>query len=352
MKNYFLLGLCAFFLAACAANAVEQNFTATPKETAGPPQPATAALSTPTVEEPIDWMSLQNPVSGLGWSGDGKYLVARANTGLYVLDAQSGVVVHPLYAYGFLEPYALDTQNQRVFAGNTIWDIATGTLIYQSDKSSILSAAFSHNGNILALAQQNRIIFINPETGQTLGEIGEIGAVWGLAFTQDDQKIYAISQHGDVRLATLESNSAIKLFRLPPNGHHAVFSPDSKLMLINLSAGGSGHKELWDVENARMLIASDTCDSDVALYTFSPDGKKFIIGPCGFNTELWDIETQQILHKFPIPEVEGWHPEWRSGAFSPDGNFLALGNDLGQIMIFDLASYNLIQTISIPFPVP
>ena len=70
------------FLVACAPSPAAPTATVVIEEAAATPLPPTAAPQPTATGEFDDWMLRQNPVSGLGWSDDGKYLVSRANTGL------------------------------------------------------------------------------------------------------------------------------------------------------------------------------------------------------------------------------------------------------------------------------
>lgn len=382
MKKYLFFTIFAMFLASCApaplatptdvsikeetstrlppteaivTDAPLPAATATTEEESVAPTAATDPLQpTPTGEFDY-WLARQNPVSGLGWSADGKLLVTRSNSGLYVLDLESGKVVHTLDESGFLHPFTVDAQNKRVFAGNKVWDIASGQLLYTLDGIQPSAAAFSPQGDLLAIGQENQIAIWDANAGSSINTIGAgLGnPMFGLAFSANGETVYAMYDltpaHPIVRSINLADGKSTDLFEPTEGSIFAVFSPDASQMIVNVPDHGSGHKELWDVKNGRLLLPSDRCDSDVSLYTFRTDGKQFVIGPCGPNTELWDAQSQKLLFVFPIPAVEGWNPEWRGGAFSPDSRYLALGNDLGQIMIIDLTTYNLVQTLSIPF---
>jgi WD40 repeat protein len=60
---------------------------------------------------------------------------------------------------------------------------------------------------------------------------------------------------------------------------------------------------------------------------------------------MWDTNTQQLVHAFGSVEGSGYGSEWRSAAFSPDGKTLAIGNDIGQIWLWDVGTYKLLNTI-------
>jgi WD40 repeat protein len=72
----------------------------------------------------------------------------------------------------------------------------------------------------------------------------------------------------------------------------------------------------------------------------------------GVDAQLWSTSTQQLLHNFPSRSLPELYPEWRGAVFSPDGTKLALGNDMGEVLIWDINSYELVNKLSIPLTSP
>jgi WD40 repeat protein len=335
------------------------------------PTPATAVPATliptlTTTEMPAaapeelsidEFMERQNPVGQLRWSADGTTLVASAGSGVYSLDTQRNTPARPFEnAQDFNFPPVLDRQGRRLLSGNRVWDVASGKLLYQIASTNVNSAAFSPDGKTFAVGEDNSLTIWDAATGKLQKSIG-VGlgpttVFFGLAFNANGSRLYVNYADGQVRSVELLSGKFVELFSVPARQCCNTFSPDARNMLVDFSNHGEGHKELWDVESGKMLINAEHCDSDVEFSAFSTDGKYFVTGPCGLDAQLWDIQSRILLHAFPSSTLASIHPEWRSAAFSPDGSQLALGNDIGEVLVWDLADYRLLRTLNIPTPNP
>ena len=304
---------------------------------------------------------MQNPVGALAWSADGTRLAASANSGVYIFDTQTNSMIHSLVEGEFTFPLVMDPQGKRLLAGNQVWDLISGQLLYQLPKTNISAAAFSPDGKTLATNAEDNIMLWDALTGESQNssvhkfEEGQWG--WGLSYSADGNLLYANSSDNKVTQVDLLSGQSKQLFTLPEGSCCSLFSPDNKYMVVNLSDHGAGSKQLWDVEQGETLQDSGNCDSDVSFSAVSPDSTHFIIG-CAFDSQLWNIPAGQMIHKFPFMESLSRLPnltppipvEWRSAAFSPDNTKLALGNNFGEILIWDVNTYQLIDTLSIPLP--
>jgi len=343
----------SILLGACATARVEPTPTLTPIPTStvapAPTETPVPAKPTFTPETPNadNWMSWQNSVEWLEWSADGRTLAISAASGVYLLDTQTDTAVRPLEKGELISAVALDRQGKRLLAGNRVWDVATEKLLYQIATENVNRADFSPDGKTLAVGEDNSITLWDAATGKFQKSIG-VGLgnpFWGLFFNADGSGLYAAYEDGKVWQADLASGKFTENFKRPKGCCRIIFSPDMQTVLINLSNHGEGHKELWNVENPKMLINAEHCDNDHSFDAFSADSKYFVTGPCGLDAQLWDIQARKMLHGFRNSTS---YREWYSVAFSPDGSKVALGNNLGEILIWDLTSYQLIKTFSIP----
>jgi WD40 repeat protein len=338
-------------LGACAGGPAQTALPATP--TSEPPAATQAPTNTPRPLSAEEFLARQDPVTWVGWLADGKTLAVSALSGVHVFDVQAGLAIRTLESSGLYFPVALEPHGGRLLAGKRAWDAFTGQPLYQLSVENISSLAFSPDGKTLAIGEHNSITLWDASTGTFQKTIGvDLGDPrFGLAFTSDSTRLYAVYDNGKVRRAELTSGQFVELFNLPERGSWSTFSPDAQQVLINRSDHGAGNRELWDVQRGEMLIDSGRCDSDVSFTAFSANGNYFAIGPCGLDAQLWDIRAGKMIHAFPSAlSMNDVHPEWRSAAFSPGGTRLALGNDLGEIMIWDLESYQPVKTLTIPRP--
>jgi WD40 repeat protein len=325
---------------------------------------ATLTIAAPTSKFDVEyWLASQNPVSGVAWSTDAKTIIVSANSGVYMFDAQTGRLVHSFAEGNFLFPFAVDSQNERLFAGNRVWDVLSGELLHQLTQQNIGPVTFSPDGKTLAISDGSTVTLLNAATGQTQRSMGnELGdALLGLAYRADGTMLYTVSSDLKVRGVNLLSGQFTQSFSLPAGSCCTLFSPDSKYLVVNLSSHGAGSKQLWDVEQGTLIVDTGNCDNDVWFSAFSPDSTKFVVGLCSFDAQVWDTRTQQMIHKIPsatmltssliLASKTGLNlvpPEWRSAALNYDGSKIAFGNNFGEILIWDVDKDQLSGRIPIP----
>lgn len=353
-----ILGVCACLLAvACAP---------TPQPAAVPPS-AAPATATPTFVFPTHtptatlseldlnyWLSHQDDVFWLGWSADGRRLVASAGSGVYIFDLQSGAATHLPGSKDFGYPMALDPQGKRMETGNKVWDLASGRELYTLPVKDLSGGRFSPDGATLALGGSNDITLWDAATGKLRKSVGSgLGDIEVLAFSADEMALYALANNREVRWLDLSGSQAAKQLSLPEGACCIAFSDDARYMLVNLPNHGVGTKELWDVQKDVRLIDIGHCDDDSIVHAFSRDGRFFASGPCydsqqaAFVVQIWDRQAGRLLHQIATVPVPGFDPDWSSATFSPDGAKIALGDGIGRVTIWSLSDFALLQTLKL-----
>ena len=329
-----------------------------------PESTLTMAAPTPTPELDVEyWLASQNPIAAVAWSTDEKTVIVSASSGVYMLDAQTGERIHSFLEGSFLFPVAVDSQGTYLFAGNRVWNMLSGELLYQLTQQHIATVTFSPDGRTLAIGDGNMVTLLSASSGETQRSMGsELGdAQLGLAYQADGNLLYTVSSDLKVRSANLLSGQVTQLFSLPEGSCCTLFSPDSKYMVVSLPEHGAGSKQLWDVNQGTPIVDTGNCDNDVGFSAFSPDSTQFVVGLCSYDAQVWDSSTPQMIHKIPSATMLTSTlilatqsspmlvpPEWRSAAFNKDGSKIAFGNNFGEILIWDINNDQLLRSIPIP----
>ena len=158
----------------------------------------------------------------------------------------------------------------------------------------------------------------------------DTGSVKTVAYSPADSSVIA-SGGGDraVKLWDLQNNTVTTLGSHADTVNAVAFSPDGQL----LASGGDDYAcKLWDVPLKRRVATFEhivnRSRSQIKAVDFSNDGQ--ILATAGVDVKLWDIHTRQEIATFA-------HGRWvLAVAFSPDGRFLATGDEIGQVNVWDV----------------
>ncbi len=182
----------------------------------------------------------------------------------------------------------------------------------------------------LTLTLSILIIFTSTVLSQEHTVFTHGGSVNTVAYSPVNSSLIA-SAGGDntVKLWDLANDVVTTLGTHRDTVNSIAFSPDGKKLI---SGSDDYTIKLWDVVNKRHLSTlshiTDRAQSQVKAVSFSPDGQKF--ASSGFHVKIWDIHTLREIMTIR-------HGEWIFAvAFSTDGQYLAIGDTSGQILIKNL----------------
>ncbi|MBD2451653.1 caspase family protein [Nostoc sp. FACHB-152] len=186
--------------------------------------------------------------------------------------------------------------------------------ILSRHNSSVISVAFSPNGNTIASGSSDGTVKLWNLQGQPIKVLqGHTGFIESLVFSPGGKTISIGSNErtGTVRLWNLQSGASKTL-----QGHSSAFSPDGKTIA---TASSDSTVKLWNLQSG----ASQTLTGHslrVTSVAFSPDGNTFAAGSEDGTVKLWNLQSgaSQTLtgHSLRVTSV----------AFSPDGNTFAAGS--------------------------
>jgi len=239
--------------------------------------------------------------------------------------------------------------------------------------------AFSPDGLLLASGQTDHSIRLwnlaRLEIPPTYLH-GHIGAVRSLLFSTNGNELYTGSADGTVKVFDVSSKGITNILHHPDWTDEVSFSPDGKLLAV---ADFNGRMAvLWDVARQRRIASVGEHSGPCRGVRFSPDGKLIATAGSDGNVQISDVSTGKRIHLFRILADDGkasiaFHPfkpilatarhdlrffDLRNGqqidllpagptndvqsvVFSPDGNWLALGMETGQVLIWDFVTERL-----------
>ena len=146
----------------------------------------------------------------------------------------------------------------------------------------------------------------------------------------DDWTFRLWDVHTQQNIATLEDVSDRTRWQIK----EVAFSPDGHLL-----ATAGRHLKLWEV-STHTEIAMMRHDEYVWALAFSPDGQFLASGDDGGTVKIWDIHEQQVISQF-----EGDTVRVDTLVFSPDGRTLASAGYEGQIKLWTTSDWTLIGTL-------
>jgi hypothetical protein len=254
------------------------------------------------------------------------------------------------------------------------WEAASGALInrWNSPIYSLDNLVFFPHSSTAAFRASQMIFLLNLDDFQTAAPTiqGE------LYFNEDtfspDETMIAYIRNDTHILTVREVATGKELFtkELPFSVNETVvFSPDSRYLAFP-SADSVVLLDLHDWSEESTLQAENCPDPHVEA--FSPDGRK-LVTTCNIGISIWSIDSASILLSIKPPggwgnptlsadgvylaaetgenritvrradtgeevrELRGHEGSIRALTFSPSGDYLASGDDLGIIRIWDLS---------------
>lgn len=210
----------------------------------------------------------------------------------------------------------------------------------------VRSIAFSPDGKILAVGDGSASVYLYGASDHSrIATMTDRSAkaVDSIAFSPDGKMIAAGDYNSRTDLWDLARHSLIASLPGPSGliGHWVAFSPDSKIVAV-----GYKGTDLWRATGHSLITTlTDPSAQIAASVAFSPDGRTIAVGDANGSVYLWGASRHSLIATLA---------DQSSGtgilaiAFSPDGHTVAAGYGDGHTDVWNTASHSLIATLRDP----
>ncbi len=297
-------------------------------------------------------MTLATPWQGIdfAWLPDSERLAYVGNRGLFIVDAKSGRQVGrqqiwPHYSFQYTHAVSWSANGARVVyiaaSAFLVQDVQTGQNIwsYRDDQSSLLTAALSPDGLLLARAQTPSSAQVQIWNVQTRKLIAQCTApddqqrdsVQSILWSPDGMRIATTSLSGAVQVWRVSDG---RLLRVYADQRRAAlsWSPDGTILAFAaIGSQGAALLGLWNVESWQTRLQTPASVSAVAQQSpransvaWSPDSARIAFLAQQQNAtsvEVWSVRSSQRLFACQLASGTPTGITW-----SPDGRYLAAGD--------------------------
>jgi WD40 repeat protein len=245
----------------------------------------------------------------------------------------------------------VDSTFRQQFAGNPfladrqlaeVRDVQTGKLVFPRPSSNLVCSAFSPDDRWLAVARTNHLIQVLDErTGEVVVEMrGHTNDITALEFSSDSSLLVSASRDHTARIWRVPSREPLGAPLVHDRAvQRATFSADGRCVATATApADKTGPViQVWDVEKAAKLGAPITEINDTRGLFFGPSRHGLLVtgGEADNDVRIWDVAAEvKLVRTLAFYAMRCWD-------FSPDGRMLAIGTDVGFVLIWSTETWEL-----------
>jgi WD40 repeat protein len=193
--------------------------------------------------------------------------------------------------------------------GATLFKTESGELLHKLTDQPIVTAAFSFDGQTVAVGGIDGKSQLFDLTGQLLTAFqGDFDSILKLSFSPNGQRLLVLSSDG-VRLWKTLQPFDLSVF-IAGKFTTAGLSPDGQIIF---TADELGQIAFWEGSEAFRTI--DAHSQAINQVVFSPDGNKFLSISKDLTAKLWHSESGHFL-----TTLSGHNGELRHAVFAPTGD--------------------------------
>ena len=288
------------------------------------------------------------PVHSVAWSPDGSRLAWAEADDLVIWDVAAGrelrVIAGVTNTVTTANAVAWSPDGRRIAAGGNspsvqIYDDATGQLLaeFQGHRGAVNCVAWSADGTRLASGSEDGTVRIwNAATGKELVEpLQHAGGVRSVSWSSDGTEL-ASGDYSLARIWDASTGQAVRSFKSPSV---VAWKPGTRQLATAYHHDAVVRQ--WDLSvTNRPLAAFRGHTSPTECLTWSPDGSWLASGDEDGNIKIWNAAANDALSKNHV--VKGG---FLSAKWSPDGTHLAMASANGFVSIFDSATEKVSRTL-------
>lgn len=231
--------------------------------------------------------------------------------------------------------------------GVKIWEVESGRIkrTLRRRTNWVRRVAYSPDNKWIAIGGGDNVQLWDVTTGRELRPLGnQLGSLSAMTFSNNGHWLAAYTYLNSPKVRVWEVNSACELhtFDLPGGSEGAVaLTPDARTLAA--ASGDSYFKaiHIWDTTTGHELRTLTGHVKSFTSLAFSPDGRWLASGDDEKKIELWDVLTghqRRSLtgHTYGVSDV----------AFSPDGRQLASASWDRTVKLWDVASGKIVRTLA------
>jgi WD40 repeat protein len=272
-------------------------------------------------------LSVDYSVYSLAFSPDGKILAYCCSENMVCLEAATGKELFeedlPFGSYALVvfshDGNLLATADEKYMC---LWNANTWKEIRDvTVESEISSLAFSNSGDLLASNRWNETTLLwRLSNGiETFRLEGHESTVYCTAFSSDSNLLASGSDDGEVRIWSVDSGKSVKCLTGTECAFSMAFSPDGRFLA---TGGAEGMINVWEITTGEELMELKGHKGAIQTVTFSPNGKLVASGGSDRKIRIWDVASGNLRMN-----LKGNLGAINAVAFSPDGRVLASGSD-------------------------
>jgi len=243
-----------------------------------------------------------------------------------------------------------------------IWDLASASQQQQFAVPAAMHAAFSADGQLLALGNLGTLHVWDARAGKEIKQWkGHDKGLVGMALSGDGKVLASRSRDKTIRLWEARTGKelhniadpvdagganpggAVGAANFDSNDLSLLFAPDGAILAALPTGGLSGYYfpqrpapkdntiRLWDVATGKMIRRFDENKSFMITSAYSPDGRTIATANSNNTISLWEVISGKERLQFKTDTTRHIH----ALAFSADGKFLVGGGPDATVRFWD-----------------